>query len=70
MNIIDIFKMLSEEMAIEKFDKAVEGKVSPEALASLAQRMKKGKYNNAALAILKGIQEADGEHRAVLEKNE
>lgn len=41
MNITDIFKMLSEEMAIEKFNKAVEGKVSQSALGSLAQKMKK-----------------------------
>ena len=69
MNITDIFKILSEEMAIEKFNKAVEGKVSQSALDSLAQKMKKDKYNNAALAILKGIQEADEKHREVLEKN-
>ena len=69
MNITDIFKILSEEMAIEKFNKAVEGKVSQSALDSLAQKMKKDKYNNAALAILKGIQEADEKHRVVLEKN-
>ena len=71
MNITDLIKVLSEEMAIEKFDKAVEGKVDPSALAALAAKMKKGKYNNIALAILKGIQssEADEEHRKYLESH-
>lgn len=69
MNITKLFNLLKEDMEINKFNKAVEGKVSPEILNAFASRMKKGKYNNISLAILKGIQAADERHRAVLEKD-
>lgn len=69
MNITKLFNLLKEDMEINKFNKAVEGKVSPEILNAFASRMKKGKYNNISLAILKGIQTADERHRAALEKD-
>ena len=68
MNILELLKILSEDIKIDEFNKKVEGKISKELLDAFASKMKKGKYNNAALAVLKGIQEADEEHREVLEK--
>ena len=68
MNILELLQILSEDVNIDEFNKKVEGKISPELLDAFASRMKKGKYNNAALAVLKGIQEADEEHKEVLEK--
>lgn len=68
MNVLELLQILSEDVNIDEFNKKVEGKISPELLDAFASRMKKGKYNNAALAVLKGIQEADEEHKEVLEK--
>ena len=69
MNITDLLSFLKEDIEINKLNSLIKDKVSPETISSLANKMKKGKYDNKAEAILKAAQQAKGEIKDYIEKN-
>ena len=64
MNITNLLQLLFEERSVEHINDTFKGKVPEKILNSLSSRMKKGKYDNEAIAILKflqnGIKSSDG----------
>lgn len=59
MNITNLFQLLIEDKSIEHINDTFKGKVPEKTLNSLSSRMKKGKYDKKALAVLKAAQEWD-----------
>lgn len=60
MNITDVLSFLVEERGVDYITKTLSGKVPQETIGALAPRMKKGKFDNEAMAIFKGIQDSNG----------
>lgn len=58
MNINNLLRLLSEERGIDHIMDSLKGKVPQETLDVLASKVKKGKFDNEAMAILNGIQDA------------
>ena len=56
MNITNLLQLLSEDRTIENVTKQVGDKVSPQVINTLSAKMKKGKFDNEAMAIIKGLQ--------------
>lgn len=56
MNITNLLRLLTEERGIEYINNTLQSKVPPQALNALSSKMKKGKYDNEAMAILKVLQ--------------
>lgn len=60
MNITDVLSFLAEERGVDYITKTLNGKVPEGAVNALSLRMKKGKFDNEAMAILKGLQNEEG----------
>lgn len=60
MNITDVLSFLAEERGVDYITKTLSGKVPQETVNALSSRMKKGKFDNEAMAILKGLQSEEG----------
>ena len=58
MNITSILALLREDRTLDNIQKQLEGKVPQEVINALSAKMKKGKFDNEAMAILKGLQSA------------
>lgn len=61
MNITDVLSFLAEERGVDYITKTLAGKVPEETVNALSSRMKKGKFDNEAMAIFKGIQDSISE---------
>ena len=57
MNILNLLQLLSEDRTLDNIQKQFNNKVPSEVIDSLASRVKKGKFDNEAMAILKGLQQ-------------
>ena len=68
MNITDVLSFLTEERGVDYITKTLSGKVPQETVNALSSRMKKGKFDNEAMAILKGIQDEEGKRLAFTEE--
>ena len=56
MNIINLLQLLSEDRTLDNVQKQLEGKVPQKVIDTLSSKMKKGKFDNEAMAIFHGIQ--------------
>ena len=57
MNILNLLQLLSEDRTLDNIQKQFNNKVPSEVIDSLASKVKKGKFDNEAMAILKGLQQ-------------
>ena len=64
MNITDVLSFLAEERGVDYITKALVGKVPEGTVNALSSRMKKGKFDNEAMAIFKGIQGSANEAKS------
>lgn len=64
MNITDVLSFLAEERGVDYITKTLSGKVPQETINALSSRVKKGKFDNEAMAILKGIQDEGSKNAA------
>ena len=60
MNLINLLNQLRESIEIEKLNSLIKNDVPSHTINTLASRMKKGKYDNKAEAILKAAQDWKG----------
>ena len=56
MNITDFLSLLTEERGIDYINSAIGDKIPSKTIAALSSKMKKGKYDNEAMAIFKMLQ--------------
>ena len=56
MNITDFLSLLTEERGIDYINNAIGDKIPSKTIAALSSKMKKGKYDNEAMAIFKMLQ--------------
>ena len=69
MNITDLLQLLTESREVEDINEKIKGKVDPRVINTLAPLMKKGKYDNIAMAIFSALQKwGDGAKKAFLVK--
>ena len=69
MNIEKFLSLLKEDIDIKKLNELIKGDVPAETIETLSKRMKKGKYDNKAEAVLKAAQEWKSEHGDYIRKN-
>lgn len=69
MNIVNLLNSLKEDIDVKKFNSLIQNDVPTETIETLASRMKKGKYDSKAVAVLKAAQEWKSEWGDYIRKN-